>query len=115
MRGKTFIGSHDTEEYFRTDTGQYIYRVHEYSDECESGCVIHNPSYHTMRSFPTHYREDRQLMERICPHGVGHPDPDSMAWLAKNFGLRKAEVELVHGCDGCCHGAYARLDAIRTA
>jgi hypothetical protein len=27
-------------------------------------------------------RTDRNnLMERVCPHGIGHPDPDSMEWL----------------------------------
>jgi hypothetical protein len=30
-------------------------------------------------------------MERICDHGVGHPDPDEFM----------ADV-WVHGCDGCC-------------
>jgi hypothetical protein len=30
-------------------------------------------------------------MERICPHGVGHPDPDDVF-----------ATDTVHGCDGCC-------------
>lgn len=28
--------------------------------------------------------------ERICIHGVGHPEPDAEG------------VEAVHSCDGCC-------------
>lgn len=40
--------------------------------------------------WPQHWRGDRHLMERICPHGVGHPDPDDI------------NPDGVHGCDGCC-------------
>jgi hypothetical protein len=35
-------------------------------------------------------RFDRSFMERICVHGVGHPDPDS------------AGADPLHACDGCC-------------
>jgi len=47
-----------------------------------------------MRKFPQHFRYDRYLMERICPHGVGHPDFDDPK--------ASDPVESVHGCDGCC-------------
>ena len=47
-----------------------------------------------MRDWPQHYREDTGVTERICPHGVGHPDPDQ-AWPADDW-------RWVHGCDGCC-------------
>lgn len=30
------------------------------------------------------------MMERMCPHGIGHPDPDEIT------------LDVVHGCDGCC-------------
>jgi hypothetical protein len=47
-----------------------------------------------MRAFPQHWRTDRKIIERICPHGVGHPDPDDPKMM---------EVyEAIHGCDGCC-------------
>ncbi len=59
-------------------------------------CTLHNRSDHAMRSFPQHWRDDRSLMERICPHGVGHPDPDEI-YLDRNG-------RGIHGCDGCCHG-----------
>jgi hypothetical protein len=58
-------------------------------------CTIHNRSSHSMRSFPQHWRVDRAFMERICPHGVGHPDPDE-------YKLTLSKWEGVHGCDGCC-------------
>lgn len=61
-------------------------------------CVIHNPSDHHMRHWRMNWRDDRGLMERICSHGVGHPDPDSLAY----FRLLAMDWQSVHGCDGCC-------------
>jgi len=63
-------------------------------------CVIHNPSDHCMRGFPLHWRDDGNVMERICPHGVGHPDPDALAFRDPD-GWRGMGS---HGCDGCCRG-----------
>ena len=57
-------------------------------------CTLHNRSAHHMRAWPQHWRADRGMMERICPHGVGHPDPDELP-----------HVDRVHGCDGCCDPA----------
>jgi len=40
------------------------------------------------------------LIERLCPeHGVGHPDPDSAAYL-KSVDPRGNYT--IHGCCGCC-------------
>jgi hypothetical protein len=61
-------------------------------------CVIHNPSLHHMREWTLYWRDDRGIFERICPHGVGHPDPDQFEYW-ENI---RAEHESVHGCDGCC-------------
>lgn len=60
-------------------------------------CTIHKRSDHSMRSFPQHWRSDRSIMERICEHGIGHPDPDEYKLLGKD-----GQYEAVHGCDGCC-------------
>ena len=61
------------------------------TDKCiGEACTIHNRSNHSMRSCPQHYRFDRGIMERTCPHGVGHPDPDDPS------------EDKSHGCDGCC-------------
>lgn len=60
-------------------------------------CTIHNRSNHSMRSFPQHFRFDRMLMERVCEHEVGHPDPDEIKLTGPN-----GWAEAVHGCDGCC-------------
>lgn len=61
-------------------------------------CAFHNPSDHAMRDFPALWRADRGILERICEHGVGHPDPDSAAYLDS---IGKGS-ENVHGCCGCC-------------
>lgn len=81
-------------EPYTTGTGQSLL-VHNKSDCKGNFCVIHNPSEHSMKDFPTHWRSDRYLMERICPHGIGHPDPDDLAY-------KMLKHEGIHGCDGCC-------------
>lgn len=43
-----------------------------------------------MIGWKTHWRADRRIMERLCKHGIGHPDPDSR------------DPDGTHGCDGCC-------------
>lgn len=63
------------------------------ADKCAGqSCSIHNPSDHHMRNWPLHWRDDRGICERTCPHGIGHPDPDGIG-------------DGVHGCDGCCQNA----------
>lgn len=59
-------------------------------------CAIHNPSDHPLKSRPLNWRG--HVMERICEHGVGHPDPDDLAWR-ESQGIPSYPV---HGCDGCC-------------
>lgn len=89
------------QQEYVTGTGQRIANVHEPTVDCViNGCCIHAPSKHSMRNFPTHWREDRRIMERICPHGVGHPDPDDLAFRVRNGDDPKYAG--VHGCDGCC-------------
>lgn len=86
-------------EKYITGTGQMLW-VHCIEDCKSEYCVIHNPSNHSMKDFPTHWRQDRYLMERICPHGIGHPDPDDLAYK-KSIG-KLSNYEAVHSCDGCC-------------
>lgn len=64
---------------------------------CETPCAIHWPSGHHMREWPQQWRGDRQIIERVCDHGVGHPDPDDQ------------NRDKVHGCDGCCLGLGPEL------
>lgn len=58
-------------------------------------CCIHSPSGHHMNQWRQHWRDDRQIMERLCPHGIGHPDPDDLT-------IRLHRGSGIHGCDGCC-------------
>lgn len=68
-------------------------------DKCAGEfCPIHNASDHHMREWPLNWREDTGVMERICPHGVGHPDPDD---AAHNIRIGREHLT-VHGCCGCC-------------
>lgn len=75
-------------------SGTVLSNVHDPARCAGRPCTIHNRTEHSMREFPQSWRSDRGIMERICPHGVGHPDPDS-PWSADSF-------EWLHGCDGCC-------------
>lgn len=76
--------------------GQRLVRVHD-PDKCAGEfCTIHNNSDHHMKDWPQNWRADRGIMERMCEHGVGHPDPDDPTII-------KFAYERVHGCDLCCH------------
>lgn len=73
------------------------------ASECSGRpCPIHDRTDHVMRTFPQHWRSDRGLMERICRHGIGHPDPDQWGHFVESLGAEEASVMFVHGCDGCC-------------
>ena len=64
--------------------------IHD-SSKCKGEwCCIHKWSDHHMTEWPQLWRGDRHLMERVCSHGVGHPDPDDPS------------PDRTHGCDGCC-------------
>lgn len=74
-----------------------------------------------MREWPMNWRSDRGIMERICPHGVGHIDPDDAAYrktihppypgqeindmihnqLPAGIWIRWFD-DGMHGCDLCC-------------
>ena len=77
-------------------THEVIMNVHLEGDCLGDFCPIHRPSDHIMRDFDMHWRDDRYLMERICPHGIGHPDPDDPKIQFHMPG------EGIHSCDGCC-------------
>ena len=87
---------------FRLSDAMNLINVHPI-EKCEGqACCIHNPSEHHMLTWPQLWRQDRQLMERICEHGVGHPDPDHMSYFRSRYGDEVAWGEGVHGCCGCC-------------
>lgn len=83
--------------------GQILMGVHT-SDICAGQyCTIHNFSDHHMVTWPQNWRPGfyHAYMERICPHGIGHPDPDEIY----------IEEIAVHACDGCCDPKSQRLNS----
>lgn len=85
-------------------------RLFHPEDVCQGEyCCIHNPSDHQMVDWPLILRGDRiPLMERICPHGIGHPDPDCLDYL-RRVDPPKDDQDFwhweIHGCDWCCNGS----------
>lgn len=77
-------------EDWRVD-GVTLYDVHDGVECAGRPCVIHNQSQHHMLDWTLNWRSDRGIFERMCPHGIGHPDPDN-----------QEGYNSVHGCDGCC-------------
>lgn len=85
----------DTHFYELENAGGRIMVTHN-ARECRGDvCSIHKKTEHSMRGFRQEFRGDRYIMERICAHGVGHPDPD-------DFRILSGEDDGTHGCDGCC-------------
>lgn len=59
-----------------------------------------------MNGWPIARRTDtfsRGLIEAFCPHGVGHPIPESIDHLDKHGPPGAQGSWGVHGCDGCCY------------
>lgn len=80
---------------------RYLVNVHDRVLCAGHPCCVHNPTEHHMYGWRQHWRSDRALMERLCSHGVGHPDPDHMNYVRRTR-PEHAYAEGVHGCDGCC-------------
>lgn len=82
---------------------QSVFKVHPATQCAGEFCCIHNPSNHRLRDAPLNFRFDRGITERICEHGVGHPDPDSGDFLKRVDPERYKRIAWgIHGCDGCC-------------
>lgn len=75
-----------------------LQRTHTRNETCEQGCVIHNRTPHHMQYWLLRWRSDRGIFERICAHGIGHPDPDQYPYWRSTEQVWQG----VHGCDGCC-------------
>lgn len=88
-----------SEKVFGASVGDAVLGGIHPADQCAGRpCVIHSPSEHHMRGWTLHWRDDRSIFERFCPHGTGHPDPDQFEY----WELTGQEAQGVHGCDGCC-------------
>lgn len=84
--------------------------VYHRKRDCQDApvCAVHRPSKgNTMAKWPFVVRlEKLGIMERQCPHGVGHTDPDSLQWAHRVYDTRMGRANVsalgIHGCDGCC-------------
>lgn len=91
--------------------GQIIHNVHPLAHCLGRPCCVHHPTPHHMSTWPQNYRDDSGAMERVCPHGVGHPDPDHLAWVKHMTNAQVARWHGVHGCDGCCTNTETQEDS----
>ena len=99
LPGGSVIRAHVAEAAFGQQLGKILIRTHT-PDKCAGqSCCIHNPSDHHMRDWELNIRFDRGITERLCPHGIGHPDPDDAAYRRTLPGEFDSGI---HGCDGCC-------------
>lgn len=100
LRGRVFAVD-TTDPMTGAHIGKQVVVTH-HPFRCEGrGCVVHHPSDHPLTSWPVVYRADKGFSERICLHGVGHPDPDDVEY-GRSIGQ---DWWGVHGCDGCCGAA----------
>lgn len=75
--------------------GGTLIRTHRRDDCWGYWCPIHNQSPHHMRGWDQVFDPDEAItMQRVCPCGNLHPDPDSPE---TDHGWHK-----VSGCCGCC-------------
>lgn len=73
--------------------------LHDITACAGRGCAIHNhPSTHPLMNATLLWRDDRNILERLCEHGIGHPDYDSAQFI-ESIGQG---YQNIHGCDGCC-------------
>ena len=95
---------HAAEPVLGLQVGQTVLRTHGPTECLGENCCIHNPSAHPLRDAPLNWRGDRRMMERICSHGIGHPDPDDLSFKLHSMGQEAYDRRAygVHGCDGCC-------------
>lgn len=96
----TYIANaHVPGEIWELGNGTRVQGVHR-GGSCQGDtCPFHKPTDHWMAEWPLLWRHDRNIFERVCKHGVGHPDPDQFEFWKLNGVL---ERESRHGCDGCC-------------
>lgn len=84
------------QEQTELESGQLL--NHHRADQCHSQwCALHNPKPGPWSAWPRWWVGALERLDRICPHGVGHPVVESADWLRAHG---KAHL-LVHDCDGC--------------
>jgi hypothetical protein len=97
-------------EVWRTPGGRLVF-VHTLK-RCKGipgkiPCVVHDPVAGSWDDLELIFRGDRGIFERICVHGVGHPDPNQIDF----WKLAGQEFLGDHGCDGCCNEWPDQMEA----
>lgn len=97
-----------TQEQHELESGQVL-NTHNESECRGQWCAIHLPMPGPWSEWPRMWREDRGIMERICPCGIGHPVAEMYDWAIENG----RGFELVHGCcaEHICSTRTAKRDA----
>lgn len=92
--------------------GTVVYNAHPAGACAGRGCALHGPSDHWMRDMPLRWvhpgdeadGEKRSgYMERLCPHGLWHWDPDDRAFQEK-AGWKTRPAREGFGCECECKG-----------
>jgi hypothetical protein len=100
--------------WFGANEGVKWVYVHDPS-ECagQRRCPIHKPHdwIANVEDWPYVWRSDIGLLERLCKHGVGHPDKDQDEYLAATG----RDADVVHGCCGCCAERRTVFNRMRKA
>jgi hypothetical protein len=87
--------------------GTFVHNAHPRGTCAGSGCALHGPSAHWLRDMPMRWSPPEPgggpgRMERRCPHGAWHPDPDD--------GRFRAERGDGPVCDPCCPDCRGRCE-----
>lgn len=90
-------------ELHELESGQLL-QTHAITAECARRyCTFHNPSAHPLANAPRIWDPNYSIVLRVCPCGIGHPDPDDLR--------TEHMTDCICGCD-CC-GFSQALDKIR--
>jgi hypothetical protein len=81
--------------YSNLEHSKVSFRSHLEEDCTGEVCAFHKRTDHHMRKYKQFFRFGTGMMERVCSHGVGHPDPDD----AK---IVDGTHDGTHECDACC-------------
>lgn len=97
-----------TQEQHELESGQVL-NTHAVDECAGTWCAIHKPQPGPWQEWPRMWREDRGIMERVCPHGVGHPIAEMYDWAIEN----NRGFDLIHGCcaECVCSPRAAKRDA----
>lgn len=100
MENSVFNAS--TNEWWVNGTQRFT-NIHRTSSCAGENCIVHTPSdcVANREDWAYVFRTDGRI-ERMCNHGIGHPDPDQARFLLTANADIYGEWIWIHACDGCC-------------